>query len=281
MLDFDPDRPPPPPRPAATVLVVRDRAGCLEIYCVVRHPKSGFLGGVLAFPGGKVDPSDGDEAWGERISTPHPRAFAFTDPAAPHRALAIAACREALEEAAIVPVVGDALDGAGAESLRASAAASSLRAALEEKGLVLDLARLEPFARWVTPTAESRRFDAVFFLLAAPAGQDGSHDRHETTGGFWGTPRDVLARWEKGELMIAPPTVRCLELLSSCPDVRAAVALAAQQSLLPVQPTLVPDDQGGFLALPGDPAHDVKEKRVAGPSRFVLRDGRFVSADPA
>jgi hypothetical protein len=74
--------------------------------------------------------------------------------------------------------------------------------------------------------------------------------------------------------------VRCLELLSSCANVAAAVALAEQQSLLPVQPALVPDDQGGFLALPGDPAHDVKEKRVAGPSRFVLRDGRFVSADP-
>jgi hypothetical protein len=34
------------------------------------------------------------------------------------------------------------------------------------------------------------------------------------------------------------------------------------------------------LALPGDPTHEVRERRVAGGTRFVLRDGRFVSSDP-
>jgi hypothetical protein len=42
-----------------------------------------------------------------------------------------------------------------------------------------------------------------------------------------------------------------------------------------------PGAQGApFLALPGDPAHAVPERRVSGPTRFVLRDGRFVSEDP-
>ena len=281
VLDLDPDRAPPAPRAAATVLVVREREA-LEIYCVVRHPKSGFLGGVLAFPGGKVDPADEDPLWAARTTPLDARIALFAAPAASHRALAVAACREALEEAAIVPLVGDALDGHGAVALRDAAAATSFAAALSARGLVLDVARLAPFARWVTPTAESRRFDAVFFLLPAPRGQDGAHDGHETTSGFWGAPADLLARWEKGELQIAPPTVRCLELLSTCDTVAAARALADAQSLLPIQPTFVADAGGGgaFLALPGDPAHEERARRVAGPTRFVLREGRFVSADP-
>ena len=156
VLDLDPGRPPPTPRAAATVLVVRagESTGFIEIYCVVRHAKSGFLGGAVAFPGGKVDEADGDEVWAARSNALDPRVAELTDPPAPHRALAVAALREALEEAAIVPVVGDALDGADAVALRAEAAASSLGAALEARGLVLDVARLAPFARWVTPTAE-------------------------------------------------------------------------------------------------------------------------------
>jgi hypothetical protein len=35
-----------------------------------------------------------------------------------------------------------------------------------------------------------------------------------------------------------------------------------------------------MLALPGDPEHELSERRVEGPTRFVLRDGRFVSEDP-
>ena len=76
---------------------------------------------------------------------------------------------------------------------------------------------------------------------------------------------------------------------------RAARALAAAQSLLPICPELVAVPMGGprapqtprgadadapFLALPGDPAHSLAGRRVAGPTRFVLRDARFVSEDP-
>jgi hypothetical protein len=35
-----------------------------------------------------------------------------------------------------------------------------------------------------------------------------------------------------------------------------------------------------MLTLPGDPEHEVAERRVDGPTRFVLRDGRFVGEEP-
>ncbi|MCC6648083.1 MAG: hypothetical protein IT374_21255 [Polyangiaceae bacterium] len=276
MLDLDPSRAPVAPRAAATVLALRPGAAGLEIYCIVRHAKSGFMGGLVAFPGGKVDPSDHDARFD--AAPLHPRALDLGDTPEPVRALAVAACREALEEAALVPTIR-ALDTAGALSLRAALAGATFADALAAAGLTLDLSALAPFGRWITPAAEPRRFDAAFFLLASPEGQRGQHDAHETTDGFWRTPADVLARWRAGELQIAPPTARALELLLPCATLDDARALAARQSLLPVCPELVAE-AGGFLALPGDPAHSVRERRVDGPTRFVLRDGRFESSDP-
>jgi hypothetical protein len=143
---------------------------------------------------------------------------------------------------------------------------------------VLDVERLAPLARWITPEAETRRFDARFYLLALPEGQIGKHDEHETTMSMWATPKDVLDAAAEGRFFLAPPTARTLELLATERDVHGAFRLAARQTLLPVCPEFVAENPP-FIALPGDPAHSIREKRVDGPTRYVLRDGRFVSED--
>ncbi len=137
-----------------------------------------------------------------------------------------------------------------------------------------------PWARWITPEAEARRFDARFYLLELPPGQVGRHDEHETTHSFWARPAAILERAVRGEIFLAPPTTRTLELLAAVASVQAARDLAAAQSLRPICPRFVPDERAPFLALPGDPTHEEREKRVAGTTRFVLRDGRFVGEDP-
>jgi 8-oxo-dGTP pyrophosphatase MutT (NUDIX family) len=48
------------PRVAATVVVLRDRAGELEVLLVQRNPQARFMGGAWVFPGGAVSPGDGD-----------------------------------------------------------------------------------------------------------------------------------------------------------------------------------------------------------------------------
>ncbi len=230
------------------------------------------------FPGGKVDASDGDAAWDRHTTSPAPRSDAFETAQTRARALAIAACRELLEEGAIVPVVGDAIEDEAALSLRAKVREGNpLRDELARRKLVLDIGRLVPFGRWVTPEAESRRFDARFYLLPLPPGQRGHHDDHETTTSFWATPQAVLERWMAGKISMAPPTTRALELLSSVGSIAEALALAEAQSLQPICPVFVPDEKAPFLALPGDPAHPIAERRIGGSTRFVLRDGRFVS----
>jgi hypothetical protein len=291
LLSFDPNRETALPRPAATVVVVREGAAGaggpgIEVFCVRRHAKSAFLGGAVVFPGGKVDAADADDAWAAQATAADPRVEAFAGPSeeggapVPARALAVAACRETLEEARLVPLT-DPLGEAEIEALHAALAAApgTLSALLARAGRKLALSALSPFARWITPRAEPRRFDARFFLMECPPGQAGRHDEHETTHSFWERPALVLDRAARGEIFLAPPTTRSLELLSACGDVRAARALAREQSLHPVCPVFVPD-AAPFLALPGDPAHPIADLRVAGPTRFVLRDGRFVSEEP-
>jgi 8-oxo-dGTP pyrophosphatase MutT (NUDIX family) len=286
VLDLDPNREGVAPRDASTLIVVRDAAGGgVEVFCVERQ-KVGFLAGAIVFPGGKVDPSDMDAGWVDQVTPPRAARAAFAADDAALRALAIAACREALEEAAILPVLGAALEHGELLDLRGrvSRGGESLRSALAARGARLDLASLHPFARWITPTSESRRFDTRFFLFAAGDAVTGAHDDHETTASFWATPANVLGRFVAGELQLAPPTHRTLEILTQAADSREAVSLAARACLEPICPRLVRhrDAHGETMAivLPGDPEHEIREERAPGKLRFVLRSGRFLPEDP-
>ena len=279
LLDFDPNRTAVAPKDAASVIVLRRGDAGLEVFCVRRHGNSAFLGGAVVFPGGKVDAPDAAADWDGLAGSLHPRAGSMVEGAGAvsARAVAVAACRETLEEGGILPVEG-ALGAPDLEAMRAELRGTPLAALLARRGLRLALDRLVPWARWVTPEAETRRFDARFFLLELPDGQVGTHDRHETTMSFWARPTEVLDRFTRGECFLAPPTTRTLELLAHAQDVPAAFALADAQSLRPICPRFVADDTP-YLALPGDPSHEIGELRVHGPTRFVLRDGRFVSED--
>ena len=281
MLDLDIEREGPAPREAATLVVARDVSsgggGGVEVFCVERHKKSGFLGGAIVFPGGKLDPVDADAAWATLARGGPEDATA--------RTLAIAACRETLEEAAILPVSGGTLTHDELLALRKRIATKeeSLTAFLASRRLALDLAALVPFARWITPVAEARRFDTRFFVTVAPPGQDGAHDEHETTSSFWARPAAILERFAAGEVQLAPPTHRTLELFALAPDAASLVLRAASLSLDPICPRLVKQhDAGGetvALVLPGDPEHSVRAAVVPGRSRFVLRGDRFLPED--
>jgi 8-oxo-dGTP pyrophosphatase MutT (NUDIX family) len=287
MLDLELDREGVPTKDAATLILVRDAsAGGVEVFCVERSKGSKFLGGAIVFPGGKLDVVDRDEVWRELATaprTPHTALAADDDTL---RALAVAACRETLEEAAILPLVGEPLGDTEAVALRDAIARkeTSLAAFVRARGTQLDLAALYPFARWVTPTAEARRFDARFYVAAVGTGQSGKHDAHETTATFWARPGDVLARFVAGEIQLAPPTHRSLEILATAANARAVLDATATASLAPICPRLVRQAEAAgdtmALTLPGDPEHPSPTPHAAGHTRYVLRDGRFLPEDP-
>ena len=282
VLDFDPSREGAPPKEAATVIVLRDSDHGIEVFCVERSKQSKFMGGAVVFPGGKLDPTDLDARWIASVGAASPRNALFSPDPDTARGLAIAACREALEEAALLFVAGGHLAHEDVLALRERAKTdpSAILTALESMGVVLDLAALEPFSRWLTPTAEARRFDTRFYLARAPQGQSGAHDAYETTSSFWSTPSGVLARFEKREVFLAPPTQRTLENLVPAKTVDDAFALARAANLDVICPKLVKQDDTMALVLPGDPEHDVTEARSIGKSRYVMRGEVFLPEDP-
>jgi 8-oxo-dGTP pyrophosphatase MutT (NUDIX family) len=274
ILSFDPSAEGVPPKDAATVIPLRTApsGGAPEIFGVVRNPRSGFLGGALVFPGGKVDPSDGSVALTFEETEALRRVA--EDPTMV-RALLAAALRESLEEAGLLP--SGRVDVDAAAITRAREALAAGRSFGELVGELAPRAdALVPFARWITPRAEGRRFDARFFLMSADACPPPSVDGHEAVRGDWATATAWIEQFHAATVQLAPPTLRVLELLAPCPSVEAALALAGEQSLLPICPEFVPGDPP-MLTLPGDPLHPIAEPRVAGSTRFVLRDGRFQS----
>ncbi len=233
---------------------------------------SGFMAGAVVFPGGRVEPDDADDAWQALVVPASPRVASLANDAAHARGLAVAACRECLEEAAILPVNTDvAHDDVVALRDSLTAAPAAFRDALASRGLRLNLPALVPFARWVTPAAERRRFDARFFMMRAPAGQQGLHDRHETTGSFWASPDEVLARWDTGIVQLAPPTHHTLWTLSQARNVDESLLAAGRRSLERIEPHLVTEGNTLALTLPGDPAHPQRGRIVEGATRYVQR----------
>lgn len=282
MLDLDPKRQGTEPRPAATVLWVRDAAGEVEIFCVERNKKARFLGGAIVFPGGKLDPADREADW--PVSAPAAvRDPSFAD-ADTLRALLVAVCRESLEEAALLPLVAKGAPITHDELLgvrRAMATGErTLRQWLTEAGRALDLAALRPFARWITPTVEARRYDTRFFVGLAPAGQPGAHDNEETMASFWASPRAILERFAKNEVQVAPPTHRTLEQIAAAKTTAEIFAIADANVLDPVCPELVQADSTLALVLPGDPQHSIATARVPGKTRYVLRGEHWRAEDP-
>jgi 8-oxo-dGTP pyrophosphatase MutT (NUDIX family) len=279
MLDLDPARDGPTPIDAATLVLVRDGASGLELFCVERNRQSRFLGGAIVFPGGRVEESDRHDSWADVVN----------DTSGALRVFAIAACRETLEEAALLVVDGSASDedvvalrtkstvhgSAAGGTSHAKFDDGALRSFLRERHLQLDLRSLVPLARWITPKVESRRFDARFFVARAPQGQRGAHDMSETMASFWESPTVILARFDRSEIQLAPPTHRTLMQLAPCATVAEVMTLARSASLEPICPELVPQGDTMALTLPGDPEHSVRATRVAGPSRYVLRGSHW------
>ena len=153
-------------------------------------------------------------------------------------------------------------DSDGPVSERASFAAAAVRELAEEAAIRLDAAGLRAFARWITPSAEPRRFDALFFLTAAPldpADQAARPDAGETVASRWDRPAVLMAEHEAGTLRLPPPTFAMLEDLSAFPSVSAALAWAEAQPIEPILPKLVALSDEGIsggrpaILLPWDP----------------------------
>ncbi len=129
--------------------------------------------------------------------------------------------------------------------------ATAVREVLEETGVRLDAARLHPWARWVTPEDEPRRYDTLFFVAELPDAEEARATGTEMDRVAWMRPADALAARARGELGMWPPTFVTLRELADCGDVNAVIRTAAHRRLDPVLPKRVESEGGPAVELPG------------------------------
>jgi len=250
--------------PSATILMVRDCPGGIEVFMVKRHHQIDFASGALVFPGGKVDPHDSDPA----LRALCDGAEGFDD----YR-LSLAACaiRECFEESGILlarkPGSSGFVDAATATSLadwrpRLNSSETGLVPFLQATGLRLACDALIPFAHWVTPAFMPKRFDTHFYLAEAPQGQLGRHDGSESVDSVWVDPN--LAITDKRWTIIFPTRMNLVKL-GQAKSVAEAIARAKAAPVVTVEPTVEVQDGQQVLVIPEDAGYG----RVAEPMTSI------------
>jgi glyoxylase-like metal-dependent hydrolase (beta-lactamase superfamily II)/8-oxo-dGTP pyrophosphatase MutT (NUDIX family) len=220
---------PAPPRASASVVLWRGNGDELEVFWVQRAFGMAFMGGWHAFPGGGVSSRDrgarlrDEPVIGDEIPAGAALPEAVTadvDDLGPILAPGVvaAAVRELFEETGVLPglgAVGIPADRLLRLRLALASKELSLNEAFGELGFEPDPTRLEYAGRWLTPPLGPIRFDNRFFLLEWQAEEELQPiaDSRESAGGEWIRPREALARWNRGEVLAAPPIVHLLRVL--------------------------------------------------------------------
>ncbi|MFC9555016.1 NUDIX hydrolase [Rhodococcus sp. NPDC056960] len=264
------------PKDASTVILIRDAAADaaasgIEVFLLRRVKGMAFAGGMTVFPGGGVDPSDAEaevewagppvEWWAERFSTDAARA----------KALVCAAVRETFEECGVL-LAGPSADTVVADTSRYAQSRTQLETRelsfsdfLRRENLVLRADLLRPWANWITPVGEGRRYDTRFFVAASPHGQIADGATSEAEDVQWQSPAAALAHWQGGGSILLPPTWSQLTALSAYGSV--AEVLAAEPEIPVILPTLITDEEQLRVEFPGQDGY-----YEAGPHPWASRD---------
>jgi 8-oxo-dGTP pyrophosphatase MutT (NUDIX family) len=251
---------PAEPRDAATVMVLRDAPGGVEVLMLLRPAAMKFAPGAYVFPGGSVELADFSAETGWHGPSPAEFGAWLGCPAELARALVCAAVRETFEEAGVLlagspdgPLAEPSGESWEADRMALAAGTVSLAALLSRRGLVLRADLLVPWARWITPEAEPRRFDARFFAAALPAGQVVTGHLAEADETVWLRPADAIEAARAGTISMLPPTAATLSDFTRCRDV--ADILGRRRVIDPVHPRLVVEDGEAWLLIPDGVAY--------------------------
>jgi 8-oxo-dGTP pyrophosphatase MutT (NUDIX family) len=230
-------------RDASTVVLLRDGPAGLQAWLLTRVTQMVFAAGMSVFPGGRVESDDADLPFapgaGERVAA----AFDCDEPAA--RALLGAAVRETFEETGVL------LTSPATELTEARADVESGKVEfgelLREHGLTVDADALYPWAHWVTPEGEPRRYDTHVFVAALPASAEARDLTSEASVASWVGVGDALEQAERGERGLLPPTLMTLGSLEPYATVADVIADAADRQIETIRPSLLRGEDGSLL----------------------------------
>lgn len=140
----------------------------------------------------------------------------------------------------------DPVDTDGLDPIRRCA----IRETTEETGVVLAETDLHPWARWITPEFEPRRYDTWFFVAIMPAGQNAADISGETDRAEWSTPQAALVAERSGVIKMLPPTMSILIELADLGTSRAVISRARGREVEPVLPKVVETPDGWQFSYP-------------------------------
>ncbi|MFC3713980.1 NUDIX domain-containing protein [Sphingoaurantiacus capsulatus] len=249
---------------AATLVLLREDSGPVEIFMVERAKTMGFAGGMMVFPGGKVDAADIALAKNAELAP----GYAELDPV--DAAARIAAIRETFEEAGVLLTIGGPVSEETRDHWRARIVEheETFSDFLMTTGHRLDVEALVPFAHWCPPRdLEKKRFDTRFYLARMPAGETALHDGNESTRSHWITAADALARADSGENAIIFPTRRNLERLAKSDSIEATIAEAHATPVGLVQPVVETRNGEPYLCIPEGLGYPVTAEPLAAAMR--------------
>lgn len=229
------------PRLSATLVVVRQGPGGLELLLLRRADKGDQNSGAWVFPGGLVETSD---------RHCHPACAGLDDAQASARLgvqhggldFFVAAIRECFEEAGLLFAV-DRRDRLVDLKSDAGARLAGQRGPLHggerqfadlcrDFGLRLAADQLFYIGHWVTPLGLPKRFDTRFFLAVLPEGQASMHDEIETLDHVWLRPATALAPENSRRLLRVTRSV--IETVGGFADTEALLAWARSPRDVPM-----------------------------------------------
>jgi 8-oxo-dGTP pyrophosphatase MutT (NUDIX family) len=144
----------------------------------------------------------------------------------------------------------DPVDYGGSDPIRRCA----LRETAEETGIVLTEPDLHPWAHWITPEVEPRRYDTWFFVAALPDDLEAADISGETDRAEWSSPQDALAAERSGMIKLLPPTMSILIELADLASVDNVIKHAKDRVIEPVLPSMVETPRGWQFRYPQLPA---------------------------
>lgn len=233
--------------------------------------------GVVAFPGGSLDPSDDDPVGWLGPSPQHWAEQMGTDDVGLARRHVVGAIRELFEETGVLLAGPDASSTVESNStvdwMRAREAVAaqekSFTEMLSKRGLSLRTDLLKPLVNWLSPDFAHTRFNTRYFAATVPVNQQPSILGSKGVWGRWVSAAEAIALRETSALgdEIAQPNTVGLALgqllvpgseimLEKMAHANGCIAyLSYKRKAHVYQPKLV--DEGGILMLEVEAAKTV------------------------
>ncbi len=286
-----------PPHDSATVVLLRDRQDSgFEVFLMRRNKNQSFMSGAYVFPGGRLDPEDrgiGPDDCADNFTGEQARQKLCEPDLKPATALGLYICaiRELFEEAGVLLATTAQGQPIDMQDSRASRYADyrgrlhgrklSLNELAAKEKILLAPGLMLPYAHWITPEIEAKRFDTRFFLARLPGGQHATHDDVELVESLWISPEHALDKNDKREIKLMPPTLITLHELSRFNSLEDVFDTTRSSAILPIMPQAFKTDNGFGVKLPHDPEYHIADYKQANRpgqiSRIVYRDKKWTA----